>query len=331
LIFLVAMACLAQIQHTFIEKTPVFETEGSQLVDLAVDDNHLVLLMRSPPFVRVLNHSGSELSTWGARGEGPGSFTTPRDIQVVNDEVWVLNLVPHRLTVCALDGTVKSTTRLDDIFWLVRVEPFQGKALIEGGSWASSTHQLYGGEKGTTPIDTINRGPLVKLKPSSGPTSTIEAPFATRDHWAVMQGRHLVVNRSQSAAWVDIGSKKRWALPADVYRVPANGADIWLKRLFPGIVVADYAHTGWVKEAMAVPMPATFPTVLNLLVDGDHLWLHRAFTKTDQYWQCFQDGDMIRELRLPLDFYVYQIHSNRIYAVDLDHIDLPLVVHSFKE
>lgn len=67
----------------------------------------------------------------------------PRDICLLGNEIWVLNLTQNRLTACSLSREFLRSYNLGDIFWVVAVENLCGKPLIEKGGWSQSTHQLY--------------------------------------------------------------------------------------------------------------------------------------------------------------------------------------------
>ncbi len=326
---LLTLLFLLQSQTIAPKNAQYFQTECFSLVDMDVSDQYIALLMKYPPYVKVFNSGGEGLYQWGTRGQGPSDFTTVRDICLVGDEIWVLNLMPNRVSQFSLDGSFKRLVNLEKIFWLVRLEARDGKPLVEGGPWNSQKHMLYVLEDQTIKeVAQLTRGPLVQVKTKSGPAMNFELAFSERNFWDILHGKSIVMSTKDKIVSVGV-NQAAWRIDSKTFKVPKKSQTDWLKRALPGVDLERVGSSELVEKLMALPFPKVFPPVLELMADGGRLWVLRAFRENDQLWECYERGIKINELALPCGYKVLRFHGNRVFALNFDDANFPLMVSSF--
>jgi len=96
--------------------------------------------------------------------------------------------VPNRVSVFSLSGEYKSSIKLAEFVFSKRLEVCNGVGLVEGGGLLAEKNELVFLHDGNKQIiERIHQGEQVKLQPPTGPSLTLPAPYAKRDHWALLE------------------------------------------------------------------------------------------------------------------------------------------------
>lgn len=294
-----------------------------------VSDKYVACLMRYPPYVKIFSPNGEILFQWGTQGQGPSDLTTVRDICVVDNEVWILNVMPNRVTQFSLEGSYKRHINLDHIFWLVRLECSNGMPVVEGGPWNSREHKIYQlVGKSIKEVASLTRGQLVQIKTKSAPKMNLELAFQERNYWTTLQGKSIVMSSKDQILWI-AEKHVTWRLDSKRFRVSANSQNEWLKRVLPGVELTRNGSSELLEKLRALPFPKVFPPVLDLMADRERLWVLRAYRENDQYWECYEQGARVKTLELPCGFKVQCFYRDSVFAINLDDADFPLITNTF--
>jgi len=104
--------------------------------------------------------------------------------------------------------------------------------------------------------------------------------------------------------------------------VSQKAFDLWLRRYFPGFEDSlSGTATGWLKEAVAITPPKTYPTIIKLIVDRESVWVLRTYRIDHQLWECYREGKKITGYVFPIGLRVHGIRGGRVYATDIDDED----------
>lgn len=288
---------------------------------MALNNQHIAVLSWTEPYVTLFDRSGKKLTQWGSRGQGPGDLSYVQDIALINDQIWILNNIPTKINIYLEDGTLQRTISLGDYQWAPSLEISKNGAVAEAGAWQAPKNNLLSVGNTLKKLGTITNKVKLKLKPESGPTLRVDAPFPDCDRWTVLDSGQLVTYRSGTRSLTLNNPNEVWQLETRTWPVPEQAAKFWLRKIFPGLNIEDYSANGWVKEAKKVAMPTSFPPVLRMLSWRDHLWIHRAYTAKNQIWECFYKREKLQTLTLSADLHIHLFNDGFILATDLAHSD----------
>jgi len=76
-------------------------------------------------------------------------------------------------------------------------------------------------------------------------------------------------------------------------------------------------------------MPQVFAQVLQLLIDGEKIWLLRAYQKDGQLWECYEGKRFIGTARFPFSANTHLIQDGLVLLSDPDQ-DMPLTIFELK-
>lgn len=336
LLALRTLLLIATLNETVATPEPLFTLPDSYNIwALESNDTYLVLLAPSEPQVRVFDHHGKHLFSWGTKGEGPEEFTSVQDLALFNDHIWILNKLPAKVVSFEFDGTHHQTMTMPD---LIFPQSFAvgntGIYIQEGGNRLQSNSLLLYSQNHSKTLLTLDMGTFLTFGSKNGITCRVTSPFTEKDHWALRADEGLILNRKGKAtiAILDPMGKdiEEWHLENKQYKTSQNGVlEIWLNEQFPQVKNGMGLPTmNWRKEASKTKVPETFPSVLKLIIDENRLWVQRAVLLKGQLWECYEDKKKVKQVWLPKELRVCDIHHERLYAVDPRNPDTPVVAYS---
>jgi len=306
--------------------------EGTHdLIEMDVSGQGFALLLRSQPHVRYFDLTGRELGQWGHRGEGPGELGNIRDIATEDDRVLVLSKVPNKIDVFDTRGHHLDTVRLDQFVISSKLEVAGGRTLVQGGGWLAPTHALIDIEdRVISDLGTVRLGQLVTLQPTKGPSLTLPAPYASRDHWNLLSDGRLV-RFGMNGADLVVGDET-WPLKKRTDPVTHKAFSLWLNRYFPAGGRETMPLGCWQREAEQISPPTHYPPVIDLLTDGTTIWALRAISRESLIWERYAQGTLVAVLNIPAHYRIFIIRQGRVYLTDSEREDdHPFGIFSFAE
>jgi len=336
MIFVLTYTFLFQIPKLALEASPRFAVPDSYNVKaMDVDEAYLVLLMRSAPYVRVLQR-GKQLCQWGTTGKGPNEFTHPTDVALNGDEIWVLNKLPNRITIFSLSGDFKTSIALKQLVLAVHLQVVGGIGIVQDGGLYLPTNDLFLIEEGhVEKVLTFDPGKTEEILAPGKPPFTVPSPYAARDLWTFFDDGRLVLNNKGTYRLLFQSPSGRegapWQLDKQQYNMTQSASDLWLNRYFPQQRNGMGLPMGaWREKAKKVAMPKTYPPAMALIADRNKIWLQRAYGLKDQYWESYREAGKCATLVLPNHLRVYGIYGDGVYVTDQSQDDTPFVVYSMR-
>lgn len=311
---------------------PFAKVENAFLVkEVAMSENFFAVLMKTPPFVQVLDRTAKEVALWGTRGRGPGELTHPVDIVFKGSKIWVLNKLPNQINMYLTDGTFLKSVSLDRAVFVVAMRASKNLVVIQDGGLYRNPNKLFAIENEKMRfLETLDLGDVVTLEPTSGPPLSLKAPYSKVEFWDLQEPDTLVTYSPENGIArknSQLQLLEKWHPPSKAYRVPNEAKIRWLNHSFPSSSSA-LPVTTWRKKAEKVPMPKAFAQVLQFFIDGNKVWLLRAYQPNGQLWECYQNQELICTARLPFSSKVHLIKENLVFLSDASE-ETPFSIHTF--
>jgi hypothetical protein len=102
----------------------------SRPVAIVYDQNSLFVLDSEEEEIRVFSKSGTLLSSFGRKGQGPGEFQMPADIDILGDKVYVADGANRRVQI--LDKRGKYLAGFTTPFWPQRILALNPERIVLG-------------------------------------------------------------------------------------------------------------------------------------------------------------------------------------------------------
>lgn len=299
---------------------PVGKVENVFLVKaVAMSEKHFAILMKTPPFVQVLNRDLEELALWGTRGRGPGELTHPVGIVFQGSEVWVLNKLPNQINIYSIDGTFLRSVNLDQSVFVVAMKASKNLVVVQDGGLYRNPNKLYAIENGKMRfLEALDLGDVITLEPASGPPLSLKAPYSKGEFWDIQEPGTLVVYSPDSGIArksAELQVLEKWQPPQEAYIVSDEARIRWLDHSFPRST-SSLPMGSWRKKAEKVLMPKVFAQVLQFFTDSNRVWLLRAYQPDGQLWECYENQQLIGTAKLPFSSKVHLIRDNLVFLSD---------------
>ena len=212
------------------------------------------------PRIHVLDLQSSEVTIWtpdgtlirrvGGEGEGPGEFTGPHDLVLLEDRFYVAD--ERRFTSFTLEGEVTGTDAVPaSLSW--RGFRFRNEAMFDDGSFVVTPvvpSRIIVGSTGDDPVDVIP-GLRISRKGASW----------TLDTLALISYRNWLVPFKLAGDPEPVRLSQEWVVP-DSFRPDAPGGSVVLGRtqeLPPGTLeLMEISMTGdtvWTRQIRLPPVP----------------------------------------------------------------------------
>ena len=327
------LLCLMQVptDEFNLQRVARFE-EITQVNTVSMNDAFLATLSRTPPFLHIANHEFILVYQWGTRGQGPGELTYPVAVSIRESEIWVLNKLPNRINIYRINGEFLRSINLDQAKFVVSMKASNGRVLVQDGGLYSSPNKLFSIEDGEMNLlESFELGEVLTLKIPSGPPLSLMAPYSPRVFWDLM-GSDTLITYSP-----DIGITLRdanlqvletWEPPKKAHLIPDEARSLWLDTNI--VSSASFpASSAWRMEAEKAQMPQVFAQVLQMQIDGDRIWLLRAYLKEGQLWECYRNQNLVGIARLPFSSRVHLIQNGFIFLSDPDQ-EMPFTIFELR-
>ncbi len=340
------------------------ETGFSQIRRVLVSDKGDVYVLEGAAReVRVFDSDGKRLRVIGGPGQGPGEFTTPLDIGLLGDTLWVADIRARRLLWFGPDGDVLFTTSMQGVRFesgvpgaIVSLTPARPRpdGLIESDRsvlLSTQDHEIRPyrypvvlfDRKGAV-VDTLrwemaDSGVVtyrvaghVGYAPVLGPVKPVKARVADEQvvvDWMVPSGTTeglIDFMRVSSAGDSIYHSKLRYA----AVPVPGHVLDSLIAprlALAPRIGVTEGQMESALREAIQLPEFRPPVRVVHAGSDGT-VWLQLNIAATDvaEWVLIGADGSPRGRLRLPSRMQIHHSALPTVWAVELDDLDVPWLV-----
>lgn len=328
------------------------------------------------PRVHVLDLQFSEVTIWkpdgtllrrvGGEGEGPGEFTGPHDLVLLEDRFYVAD--ERRFTSFTLEGEVMGTDAVPaSLGW--RGFRFRNEAMFDDGSFVVTPVVPSGiivGSSGDDPVDVIPglrisrkgaswtldtlalisyRNWLVPFKLAGDPT-----PVRLSQEWVVPDsfrpdapGGSVVLGRTQE-------------LPPgalELMEISMTGDTVWTRQIrLPPVPIEDYEVDSVVNQAASVfaswsgdsvPSPILRQRVRSALIvpeawpvtygirpmPNGEIWFRPARSPTPGTWYAVRRGETdgpIRRISLPESFNPRDVTDTHVWGTRTDELGVQYVV-----
>lgn len=299
--------------------------------EVAMNETHIAILSRMPPFVQVLDHEFRSFGQWGIRGQGPGEFTHPEGICLVGSEVWVLNKLPNRILKFSLTGDFLRADKLDQAVFPIEIKANQKVVVIQDGGLFKNPNKLFTVKPGEMSLMLeLDLGEVLTLSGNSGPSFSLKSPYSAGQLWDLQTSGNLVIYTPEAGVSHHDSRMqllKRWQPRESAYLIPDEARSLWLDKYFA--ISSSLPVSVWREKAEKVAMPKTFAQVLDMKVEGSNVWLLRAYQQQGQLWECYENGQLVSTLRLPFSSIPHIIYNDMVILSDPAQ-DTPLSIYSLK-
>ena len=324
----------------------------------------------------VLDRRSSEVTIWtpdgtlirrvGRDGEGPGEFTRPHDLVLLEDRFYVAD--ERRFTSFTLDGEVMETDAVPaSLSW--RGFRFRNEAMFEDGSFVVTPvvpSRIIAGSTGDDPVDVIP-GLRISRKGASWALDTLAlisfrnwlvpfqlagdpTPARLTQEWVVPDsfrpdapGGSVLLGRTQ-------------ALPPgtlELIEISMTGDTVWTRQVrLPPVPIKDHEVAAVVNQAASifaswsgdsVPSPILRQRVRRALIvpeswpvtygirpmPNGEIWFRPARDATPGVWYAVRRGEMegpIRRIALPESFHPRDVTDTHVWGERVDDLGVAYIV-----
>ena len=326
------------------------------------DKGDVYVLEGSAPEVRVFSSEGERLRVVGGRGQGPGEFSSPLDMGLLGDTLWVFDQGARRLTWFGPNGDVLFTMSAQGVPFesgvrgvSITLTPSRPRAdgLIESDRWffQSLDREI---RPYRYPVVLFDRqGAVVDtVRWETADSTAVTYRVAGRAGYAPVLGPVNPVN----AEMVDGRAVLDWSVPEgttdglmDIRRVRHEGDSVYHLTLryeatpVPGHVldsliaprlsiatamgVTERQMESALRDAIQLPEFRPPIRVVHAGSDGT-LWLQLNTATTDvaEWVVIGADGSPRGRLSLPARMQIHHSALPTVWSVELDDLDVPWLV-----
>ena len=219
-----------------------------------------------------------------------------------------------------------------DTKFVVSMRASKNRVIVQDGGLYSSPNNLFSIAEGKMHLlESFDPGEVLTIEIPPGPSLSLIAPYSPRVFWDLMGPDTLLVYTPEAGITLRDSSFQvigAWKPHARAYPVPEEARELWLdtnfasSSTFPG-------SSDWRRKAERTPMPQVFAQVLQLLIDGEKIWLLRAYQKDGQLWECYEGKRFIGTARFPFSANTHLIQDGLVLLSDPDQ-DMPLTIFEQK-
>ena len=324
----------------------------------------------------VLDRQASEVTIWtpdgtlirriGREGEGPGEFTSPHDLVLLEDGFYVAD--ERRFTSFTLDGAVMRTDAVPaSLSW--RGFRFRNEAMFEDGSFVVTPvvpSMIIAGLMGDGPVDVIP-GLRIWRQSSSWALDTLAlisfrkwlvpfplpgdpAPAHLTQEWVVPDSF-----RPDAAGGGVVFGRTRELPPGtlDLIAISMMGDTTWTRRIrLPPVPVEDHEveavvnrrasiFASWSGDSVPSPIlrqrvrralivPEAWPVTYGIRpMPNGEIWFRPSKSPTPGVWYAVRRGeteDPIRRITLPESFYPRDVTDTHVWGERVDELGVEYVV-----
>ena len=328
------------------------------------------------PRIHVLDLQSSEVTIWrpdgtlihrvGRDGEGPGEFTRPHDLVLLENRFYVAD--ERRFTSFTLEGEVVGAAAVPaSLSW--RGFRFRNEAMFEDGSFVVTPvvpSRIIVGSMGDDPVDVIPglrispkgaswtldtlalisfRSWLVPFKLAGDPT-----PARLRQEWVVPDS----FRPDAPSGSVVLGRTQ--ALPPgtlELIEISKTGDTVWTRQVrLPPVPVEDHEieavvnrrasiFASWSGDSVPSPIlrqrvrsalivPGAWPVTYGIrLMRNGEIWFRPSRSPTPGVWYAVRRGDTdgpIRRITLPESFYPRDVTDTHVWGERVDELGVQYIV-----
>jgi hypothetical protein len=134
LLFILGQRILPQARYTAREISPETKNEGSlyffRPVAIVCDEKNIFVLDSEDEAIRVFSKSGSLVYSFGRKGQGPGEFQMPADIDILGGKVYVADGGNRRIQVLDRRGRYLAGFKVP--FWPQKILALDEERIVVG-------------------------------------------------------------------------------------------------------------------------------------------------------------------------------------------------------
>jgi hypothetical protein len=313
----------------------------SEITDLAVVGDSILVLEGLANEVRIFNHHGQFLGRIGRTGEGPGEFQWPTRLQRVPEGLEVVDLRLRRQTFFTLEGELLRTEPLGHFSEL----PLSASVTLRGGSMVAETAVFASSDQGAHPerlillsdgegvrVDTLARFAQGYV-PFKAPNSFgfLGSHAGAGGDWAVAGDSLLVVVSQEPLVlrWWHVepdGLVLRGRVELPVRSERFSGEDL---RNFIEVENEDRREKGeaLLPRSVQVDAPSHWGQVKQVVVsDKDQCWIqwNEPRTEDDRHWfRVDLKTQRLSRMELPPGFRVLAAARGNLYGFVVTEFDAP--------
>ena len=288
------------------------------IATLDVNDSLLVVLTESDPVLHLFSlNSGAHIRSWGARGEGPGEFTSSAGVALVGERVYALDTTQRRVSIFDLDGHLVLTRQLRGLGlpYANRLHHASGdtvvvRAYAPMGDANAVIAWTGDGVAGT--VWSFDDPPdRLRLEAPGAPGLTLRRPFSPYPRWAVVSGGVVYwpgTGTELQVVGLDGKATSSYVLPGnEPVEVTPGDREQWFRTGIPTEFRGRRPFEPLRRKArQTVEFPEHHPAVLGLLGAADGaVWVKRQTSlraeSRGQVWDVVdEDGALIDRVTLPV-------------------------------
>jgi hypothetical protein len=313
----------------------------SEISDLAVVGDSILVLEGLTNEVRIFNHRGQFLGRIGRTGQGPGEFQWPTRLQRVPEGLEVVDLRLRRLTFFSLEGELLRTEPLGHFAEL----PLSASVALRGGSTVAETAVFASSDQGAHPErliifsgrEGVRVDTLARFAQGYVPFKTPNSFGFLRSHagaggdWAVAGDSLLVVVSEEplSLRWWHVepdGLVLRGRVELPVRSERFSGEDL---RNFIEVENEDRREKGeaLLPRSVQVDAPSHWGQVKQVVVSGEEqCWIqwNEPRTEDDRHWfRVDLKTQRLSRTELPPGFRVLAAARGNLYGFVVTEFDAP--------
>jgi len=311
-----------------------------QISSFAVDPNgNIYVLDYKANHIQKFNAKGEFIKTIGKKGQGPGDFNSPLDIEIVKDKLIVWDSMNMRISALDLDGTFIKSIPHDfmQLGWVYKIKALPNKKMIletqvsyrQGPSRPWECYlRLFSND--LEHIKDVYKKEFWTRKNITEPKNmSIPIPFSAKVCWDVTPNGNAVIGFSESYM-IEIHDPTKGKISSFKHQyIPAKVTKEDKEQFFAGMVVSS---PGGGQQQGApdyivknTEFPKTKPAFDDIKCDPEgNIWIHTHCNDREEEMYFFdvfnEDGPFINRVKIEGHVYPYngEMMDQYFYIVETD-------------